>query len=445
MGSAVLGELLILFLLVLNCSRMFFLKYGKVDSLTILSPVCVFLSLLQIISWNVDFFSILLLVISIFSFFTNFRALLRFCSGLYVDHYSIAFKIGAFVILLASLAEMALLVWFYPKEIRPEAYDVSVEKVRLSGSFTSGFEKAPFFSKGSGTIYRYSPKNLKKTKPEAIVLLSDKRADSRSYLPYMIFLAKSGYRVYTGDFYSSDLRWLHSFADSKIFRRLAMLFEYKKNPIQFNAQKEFYAWNMSKEMDSLLKFAREDIRRSFENNAELENPAAPEEEEQSLSQNSNLADEEKTVDKPAGLLETKGGNPEYKILIVGDWMADVALDDFIKEKNEDIFGILKLSQLPEFTSAGFGFIRHAYPLDAFLLGYEKASDFSEIQAVTEKTIKMLPEHPELDELEDESTVETLQENFPEEAGADGQTESQQAAQTVGEAKTAGENVEEVKK
>ena len=398
MGSAVLGELLILFLLVLNCSRMFFLKYGKVDSLTILSPVCVFLSLLQIISWNVDFFSILLLVISIFSFFTNFRALLRFCSGLYVDHYSIAFKIGAFVILLASLAEIGLLVWFYPKEIRPESYDVSVEKVRLSGSFTGGFEKAPFFSKGSGTIYRYSPKNLKKTKPEAIILLSDKRADSRSYLPYMIFLAKSGYRVYTGDFYSGDLRWLHSFADSKFFRRLAMLFEYKKNPVQFNGQKEFYAWNMSKELDSLLKYAREDI-----------------------------------------------GNSEYKLFIVGDWMADVALDDFYKKKNEDIFGILKLSQLPEFTSAGFGFIRHAYPLDAFLLGYEKAADFSEIQAVAEKTIEMLPEHPELEEAEEDSPVEISQEDVSEEAGANGQTESQQAAQTAREAKTAGENVEEVKK
>ena len=369
MGSAVLGELLILFLLVLNCSRMFFLKYGKVDSLTILAPVCVILSLLQIFSWNADFFSVTLLVISIFCFFTNFRALLRFCSGLYVDHYSVAFKTGAFLILVLSLAETALLIWFYPKEIQSERYDVSVEKIRVSGNFTGGFEESGLFSRGSGTIYRYEPKNQKKLKPETIILLSDKRADSRSYVPYMQMLAKSGYRVYTGDFYSRDLKWLHSALDLRFFRRVAMLFEYQKNPVQFMAQKEFYAWNMRKELDVLLKYVQEDLA-------------------EELVVGGQQADETQV-----------SGFQTSPFFVIGDWMADVALDDFIKSQPENVLGILKLSEIPEYSTPGFGFIKHIFPLDAWLLGFERnrAPGLEEIQVVTEKTVEMLPEHPELEE------------------------------------------------
>ena len=68
MSNAVVGILIILFLIILNCGRLFFLKFGRVDVLTLLAPLCVILSILQIIAWKADFFSLILLGISVFCF-----------------------------------------------------------------------------------------------------------------------------------------------------------------------------------------------------------------------------------------------------------------------------------------------------------------------------------------------------------------------------------------
>ena len=91
---------------------MFFLRYGKVDTLTVLAPISIILCILQIVAWGLDVFIFVLLIISILDFCTNFRALLRFVSGLYVDHYSIAFKIGAFLVLILAVAEALTILLF---------------------------------------------------------------------------------------------------------------------------------------------------------------------------------------------------------------------------------------------------------------------------------------------------------------------------------------------
>ena len=61
METPFLGELLIIFLILLNCVRIFLLKFGKIDSLTILAPISVVLAILQIFAWNVDIFSLSIL------------------------------------------------------------------------------------------------------------------------------------------------------------------------------------------------------------------------------------------------------------------------------------------------------------------------------------------------------------------------------------------------
>lgn len=371
MSSPVLGELLILFLLIMNCSRIFFLKYGKVDSLTILAPLCVVLSVLQIVSWNADEFSILLLIISLFAFFTNFRALLRFVSGLYVDHYSIAFKLGAFLILLFSIAEAAVLIYFFPYEMPVSKYGVTQEKFRVSGNFTGGFDEAETFSLADGVIYKFEPAETSAKKSQALILVSDKRGDSRAYLPYMILLAQKGYTVYTGDFYSKDVRWLHSFADSRFLRRVIILSDYFRNPVQFMAQKEFFAWNSSKEIEAVLNFAREnsasDIDVQFGETLPAEDSSA----------------------------ETSPA--EMKFFVVGDWMSNVALDDFVKSKPEDVLDVIKLTDFSEYTTPGFGFIYQVYPIEAFLMNRIRIRNNDEPKKIAELTagkIKSIVGEPE---------------------------------------------------
>ena len=131
MYNPILGEWLILSLLFLNCIRIFFIKYGKVDVLTVLAPVCVILSVLQIVAWGIYLYSAVILFISIFCFFTNFRAFLRFKAGLLVDHYSAAFKIGEVMVLLLTLGVGALLVYFRPGNTRPSDYSAEIKKIML--------------------------------------------------------------------------------------------------------------------------------------------------------------------------------------------------------------------------------------------------------------------------------------------------------------------------
>ena len=114
MNNPFFSDLFILILLIFNCGRLFFLKYGKSDCLTVLSPICLVLSIANIIAWNMDIFSAGILIISIFATIINFRALIRFFCGLLVDHYSIAFSISAIITLLVSLAETVVLLIYTP-------------------------------------------------------------------------------------------------------------------------------------------------------------------------------------------------------------------------------------------------------------------------------------------------------------------------------------------
>lgn len=351
MGNSELGELLILFLLILNCSRMFFLKYGKVDSLTILAPICVILSVLQILAWNANFFSIILLIISVFAFFVNFRALLRFLSRLYVDHYSAAFKTGAMIVLILSVCEVAAIIYFFPANFNLSRRNVKKETIRLSGSFSGGFEKSGFFAISDGTVFKYEPKN-KTTESESkadetnetetnepiatenpaknpIIIIPDKRADSESYEPLAILLAEKGFTVYSADFYSNDLRWFHNAADSKYLRRMFMRFDYRKNPVQFNAKKEFFSYNSGKEIEAIVKFA---------------------ENENALQENEN---------------------PVGKVFVISDWMSENALEDFAKQNKERVSGTMKLSEQAEYKTKGFGFVHFTEPFIEYIFGSQK--------------------------------------------------------------------------
>lgn len=365
MGNSELGELLILFLLILNCSRMFFLKYGKVDSLTILAPICVILSVLQILAWNANFFSIILLIISVFAFFVNFRALLRFLSRLYVDHYSAAFKTGAMIVLILSVCEVAAIIYFFPANFNLSRRNVKKETTRLSGSFSGGFEKSGFFAISDGTVFKYELKNQTSGKENPaknpIIIIPDKRADSESYEPLAILLAEKGFTVYSADFYSNDLRWFHNAADSKYLRRMFMRFDYRKNPVQFNAKKEFFSYNSGKEIEAVVKFAENE-------------------------------------------------NPDEKVFVISDWMSENALEDFAKQNKERVSGTMKLSEQAEYKTKGFGFVHFTEPFIEYIFGPQKNLSENLPQSnETENASELSPESDRTSETDKSSKSERIKE------------------------------------
>ncbi|MEE1211598.1 MAG: hypothetical protein UHO11_03790 [Treponema sp.] len=347
MYNPILGEWLILSLLFLNCIRIFFIKYGKVDVLTVLAPVCVILSVLQIVAWGIYLYSAVILFISIFCFFTNFRACLRFKAGLLVDHYSAAFKIGEVMVLLLTLGVGALLVYFRPGNTRPSDYSAEIKKIRLSGDFTGGFSESLPFQLAQGEVILVQPADERNFNGQSIIVMADKSATAAEYMPLMLNFAGKGFKVFSGEFYARDMKWCHSGADFKFFRRSMLFHDRLFDLKQFEMQKQFFTFNIEKEFGAMLKLVKDETLRDD------------------------------------GTFE-----PVY---LVGDWMSGIALPEFKADNADSVSGYALLTDFEEYQTPGFGFIQSTDPLLAYKMGLEKDLNFTAARTIAEKIEKQIPE------------------------------------------------------
>lgn len=347
MYNPILGEWLILSLLFLNCIRIFFIKYGKVDVLTVLAPVCVILSVLQIVAWGVYLYSAVILFISIFCFFTNFRAFLRFKAGLLVDHYSAAFKVGEVMVLLLTLGVGALLVYFRPGNTRPSDYSAEIKKIRLSGDFTGGFSESLPFQFAQGEVILVQPADERNFNGQSIIVMADKSATAAEYMPLMLNFAGKGFKVFSGEFYARDMKWCHSGADFKFFRRSMLFHDRLFDLKQFEMQKQFFTFNIEKEFGAMLKLVKDETLRDD------------------------------------GTFE-----PVY---LVGDWMSGIALPEFKADNADSVSGYALLTDFEEYQTPGFGFIQSTDPLLAYKMGLEKDLNFTAARTIAEKIEKQIPE------------------------------------------------------
>ena len=367
MSNAVVGILIILFLIILNCGRLFFLKFGRVDVLTLLAPLCVILSILQIIAWKADFFSLILLGISVFCFFVNFRAFLRFLSGLYVDHYSFAFKIGAIVVLLAAIAEVVLVAMFFPRAIKDTDFNTKKTVKLLSGSFNYGFEKVGLLPVINCEMFIFEPTEESLKKDTVVLFFPDKRADTSHYEPYLMSLANNGYTVCSADYFSKDLKWFHSFADNRFFRRMFMIIKYFSNETMFATENEFYTYNTIKECEETLKFAKQYF------------------------------------------------GEDKKFFFVGDVMTFEGTKDFASRNLSSSEGYFNIAELEDYKTPGFGCVQQLVPVLGYKFNVEPSSDFFVPRKMAEETIKMIPENskPKAELIEENSSAEEKSENTSE--------------------------------
>ena len=383
MYNPILGEWLILSLLFLNCIRIFFIKYGKVDVLTVLAPVCVILSVLQIVAWGVYLYSAVILFISIFCFFTNFRAFLRFQAGLLVDHYSAAFKIGEVMVLLLTLGVGALLVYFRPGNTRPSDYSAEIKKIRLSGDFTGGFSESLPFQLAQGEVILVQPADERNFNGQSIIVMADKSATAAEYMPLMLNFAGKGFKVFSGEFYARDMKWCHSGADFKFFRRSMLFHDRLFDLKQFEMQKQFFTFNIEKEFGAMLKLVKDETLRDD------------------------------------GTFE-----PVY---LVGDWMSGIALPEFKADNADSVSGYALLTDFEEYQTPGFGFIQSTDPLLAYKMGLEKDLNFTAARTIAEKIEKQIPERKyTLPEPAEDAGSEN--EGLSEGAGTDGIDEISETAE-----------------
>lgn len=330
------GELLIFILLLITNLRVFFVEHVKRDPLVALAPFTLILSILQILAWGFEVFTALGFILSFLVLLSNFHAMFRYSEQLYIDHYSPLMKCWSIFTTILSSLFILLTLYFYPIQLNNSKIQVQENQTKLTGSFRTGFTPASPFSGTNGFLHEFTPQN-NINKKEIILFIPDKRGNTFYYKPYLQLLAKEGFTVCSADFYSNDNKWLHSFADSKTFRRLGMCLTSLLQPQYFLSQREYFSYNTSIELKELARIIPEIY------------------------------------------------GTDAKIFIISDGMGEIAINDFAKSNPDFAAGILALNSIEDFKTSGYGFVEQTDPLLALVLGYKRDTSLSTVHKAVQFT------------------------------------------------------------
>jgi len=245
-----LGQAAVLLLLLPVLFRPFFKKHAYADSTVTLSPLSVVLALLLIAVYGLSYALAAITVIALSVLLINIRALQRFNSRLYVDRYSMTFRIAAVIESIVVLFALAALF-----VLRPEPAPTEPQRTLYTGSFSRGFvPKREFFRRTSliTSLYEVRGNNAAdgnnpaagtagsapKKKRIAVFVPDIKNVSGDSALR-LSAASMQGITVFTGDFYEPSL--LKNTPNKMLFNRFHTkafsLHRLYRNPKRFGAVK----------------------------------------------------------------------------------------------------------------------------------------------------------------------------------------------------------------
>lgn len=332
-------EVLVLVLLFITGCRIFFLKNPRIDCFAAFVPIALVISIINFFCFGVSLFNLVIFVIAVFCFFTNFRSILRLRSHLIIDHYSTSFLISTVIELLLILVSLVFL--FLNRPVRLENVKFNAEKntvllaENLDGSLrikTNVIED--FIKKQSsiGKLFVYLPKieqddsiNLEIYSDNPVLIFAGSTSGPvLNYEPYFLFLSQKGYTVLAADFYTKDTKlfdlkldggFLMRYSDSRFLgyfcSKMLRIFDEEK----FNELKEKERKTAGVKYNSLTKLA----------------------------------------------LDIFG--EEKKIFYLTDGIDFDTIYTVIAE-NENVTAFYSLNRVDEYKTSGFGFIEQADPLIA---------------------------------------------------------------------------------
>ncbi|MCQ2600143.1 MAG: hypothetical protein MJ184_02130 [Treponema sp.] len=253
------GEVLILTMMAVCCLRTYFIKKTRLDAITTFAPLAFVISILQIISWGFNFCEILLFLISLIVFIVNYRSFIRFCNHLYVDTYSTSFIVFSSISLALIIFAAVVFTLYMPQPLSPKKYQVTVTSTYFSKQKDGSYKEADdlFIDKSLKlTVYSPSLENTDKTKNTVVLFVPDKRAGALAYEPYLVLLAKSGYKVYCGNFDFSTVEGNLKFLPTAVSRRnlIHNVRREDSDKKYFDANPQFYD-AYAREFEILIKIA----------------------------------------------------------------------------------------------------------------------------------------------------------------------------------------------
>lgn len=242
MNDKVISELFVVMLLAVLCLRVLFIKRVKVDSLTILAPFALFVSVLLFFCWGVRLPEVLLLVVSFIAFVFNLRAMLRLANGLFVDRYSVPFTIFSLLWTAIVVALGVAIFMLREVQISPANFGVTKEVYEYYGSLETGYTPRPdttdkLFTKPQDAcvnIYYKSTstiaQDLARFTP-VLLFCGDKRASLFDYEPFLIKLASKGYIVVAAQYETLSQRLLQRYQYIKRYFKQKNFTEVVKNEV----------------------------------------------------------------------------------------------------------------------------------------------------------------------------------------------------------------------
>lgn len=248
MSSFVLGSALLLGLLVPVIVRIFMKKRTHVDTVVVLVPVSIFVFIIYVCAFGVQLYTVLLAILILFVFISNFRALQRFINGLYVDFFHLPFLVATVISGLAVLFLGFLLYWFAPVSDMDIILTVSdrpgytMSRTVYTGTAYQGLaEKESFLDRTSAIATTYTPQKDDGQSP-VIICVPDVCVRASDYAPLMKELASRGYICTSADIKTADTAlpvisgaWIRPFIMR--IRRIFDTEQYREQKIEVNQKK----------------------------------------------------------------------------------------------------------------------------------------------------------------------------------------------------------------
>lgn len=343
------ADLLILSFLLLTNSRVLFVKREKKDVLVMLSPLSLFLSVLLIFAWGVDFISLYLVFLSILVILSNFHALFRYSENLYVDHYSGLMMFWAFLTIMLSIFGIVVTILFFPGHLSSKKLNVEETKYYYEGNLRNGFSEKTLFGKTNIIITEYVKSEEEQDNTEivtneeqnVILFVPDKRGDTEAYRQYLQTLASKGNIVFSADFFTEDMKYLDIPGENRFTRQfLFILYQLIEGNDSF-LQRDKIAYNVTQEVESMISI--------LENDFEINGP----------------------------------------VFIISDKMTAPAVNMYKKENPQKISGCYNLLFASAYETPGYGFITFNNPLVAKILGYSANRDKKQFEDTVAETLKAM--------------------------------------------------------
>ncbi|MBR5646459.1 MAG: hypothetical protein IKX23_07480 [Treponema sp.] len=302
-----LGQLLTLLILLFINSRVLYLHHVKRDSIVMLAPFALILSILLVLAWGINYFNLLIIVLTFLTVIINIRAMLRYSEKLFLDIYSLLMKIGSITLAAVTIVLILFSVIIHPVNLSNKKLNLTVTTEKLEGNFRTGFSKQRAFSKANIILTEISPKD-EKLSNHVILFVPDIRGDSSAYMPFLKLLASNDFTVLTADFYTNDCSWFTGIKNTKFCRNFFIQDEYFNFNDDYKKKQNDFIYNYYMETEHLVKTARERY------------------------------------------------GTDCNFFLIGDSLSGKAVKQFAEKNNTDISGSFNLEAVSDYKSAGFGMV-----------------------------------------------------------------------------------------